>query len=74
MLRPQLSQSVIAGLLLFGGVAILAGGVAAAIAGEQASTAASTRAKSTTRARARESRAWPRCLHPRLPVIWVGNR
>jgi hypothetical protein len=33
--RPQLSKSVIAGLLLFGGVAVLAGGVAAAIHGER---------------------------------------
>jgi len=35
VLRPQLSQSVVAGLLLFCGIAILAGGVAAAIAGER---------------------------------------
>lgn len=33
--KPKLSQSVIAGMLLFGGVAILAGGVAAAIVGER---------------------------------------
>ena len=33
--KPKLSQSVIAGLLLVGGLAILAGGVAAAIAGER---------------------------------------
>lgn len=33
--KPKLSKSVIAGLLLFGGVAVLAGGVAAAIAGER---------------------------------------
>jgi hypothetical protein len=33
--KPKLSQSVIAGLLLFGGIAVLAGGVAAAIAGER---------------------------------------
>lgn len=33
--RPRLSQSVIAGLLLAGGVAILAGGVVAAVAGER---------------------------------------
>ena len=35
VMKPKLSQSVIAGLLLFCGVAILAGGVAAAIAGER---------------------------------------
>ena len=35
VLRPTLSRSVIAGLLLFGGFAVLAGGVAAAIAGER---------------------------------------
>ncbi len=35
VLRPQLSQSVVAGLLLFFGIAILAGGVAAAVAGER---------------------------------------
>ncbi|QXC59488.1 hypothetical protein KSP35_13905 [Aquihabitans sp. G128] len=33
--KPKLSQSVIAGLLLVGGVALLAGGVAAAIHGER---------------------------------------
>lgn len=33
--KPKLSRSVIAGLLLFGGFAVLAGGVAAAIAGER---------------------------------------
>lgn len=37
VMKPKLSQSVIAGLLLFCGVAILAGGVAAAIAGERES-------------------------------------
>jgi hypothetical protein len=35
VMKPKLSRSVIAGLLLFGGFAILAGGVAAAIAGER---------------------------------------
>ncbi len=35
VMKPKLSKSVIAGLLLFGGVAVLAGGVAAAIAGER---------------------------------------
>jgi hypothetical protein len=35
VMRPKLSRSVIAGLLLFGGFAVLAGGVAAAIAGER---------------------------------------
>lgn len=35
VMKPKLSRSVIAGLLLFGGVAVLAGGVAAAIAGER---------------------------------------
>ncbi|MGN6694263.1 MAG: hypothetical protein ACTHN0_08800 [Aquihabitans sp.] len=35
VMKPTLSKSVIAGLLLFGGVAVLAGGVAAAIAGER---------------------------------------
>ena len=34
-LRPRLSQSAIAGMLLAGGIAILGGGVAAAIAGER---------------------------------------
>ncbi len=34
-LRPRLSQSAIAGLLLAGGIAILGGGIAAAIAGER---------------------------------------
>lgn len=33
--KPKLSRSVIAGMLLFGGFAVLAGGVAAAIAGER---------------------------------------
>lgn len=33
--KPKVSQSVIAGLLLFGGVAVLGGGVAAAIVGER---------------------------------------
>jgi len=33
--KPRLSRSVIAGLLLFGGFAVLAGGVAASIAGER---------------------------------------
>ena len=33
--KPKLSRSVIAGMLLFGGFAILAGGVAASIAGER---------------------------------------
>ncbi len=33
--KPKLSKSVIAGLLLFGGFAVLAGGVAASIAGER---------------------------------------
>ena len=33
--KPKLSRSVIAGLLLFGGFAVLAGGVAASIAGER---------------------------------------
>jgi len=33
--KPKLSRSVIAGLLLFGGFAVLAGGVGAAIAGER---------------------------------------
>lgn len=35
VMKPKLSRSVIAGLLLFGGVAVLAGGVWAAIAGER---------------------------------------
>ena len=35
VLKPKLSQSVIAGLLLVGGLAILAGGIVAAAAGEQ---------------------------------------
>ena len=35
VMKPKLSKSVIAGVLLFGGVAVLAGGVAAAIAGER---------------------------------------
>lgn len=35
VLRPRMSQSVVAGLLLVGGLAIFAGGVAAAIAGER---------------------------------------
>jgi len=35
VLKPKLSQSVIAGMLLVGGFAILAGGVAATIAGER---------------------------------------
>lgn len=35
VMRPRLSQSVIAGVLLVGGLAILAGGVAAGIAGER---------------------------------------
>lgn len=35
VLKPTLSKSVIAGLLLFGGFAVLAGGVAASIAGER---------------------------------------
>jgi hypothetical protein len=35
VMKPTLSKSVIAGLLLFGGFAVLAGGVAAAIAGER---------------------------------------
>ena len=35
VMKPKLSRSVIAGLLLFGGFAVLAGGVAAAIAGER---------------------------------------
>ncbi len=35
VLKPKLSQSVIAGLLLAGGLAILAGGIVAATAGEQ---------------------------------------
>ena len=35
VLKPTLSRSVIAGLLLFGGFAVLAGGVAASIAGER---------------------------------------
>jgi hypothetical protein len=34
VLKPKLSQSVIAGLLLVGGIALLAGGVVAAVAGE----------------------------------------
>lgn len=34
-MRPRLSQSAIAGLLLAGGIAILGGGIAAAIAGER---------------------------------------
>lgn len=37
VLKPKLSQSVIAGIILVGGLAILAGGVAAAIAGEHKS-------------------------------------
>lgn len=37
VLKPKMSQSVIAGLILVGGLAILAGGVAAAIAGEHKS-------------------------------------
>lgn len=35
VMKPKLSQSVVAGLLLAGGIALLAGGVAAAIAGER---------------------------------------
>lgn len=35
VLKPKLSKSFIAGILLFGGFAVLAGGVAAAIAGER---------------------------------------
>ncbi len=35
VLKPTLSKSVVAGLLLFGGFAVLAGGVAATIAGER---------------------------------------
>jgi hypothetical protein len=35
VMKPKLSRSVIAGMLLFGGFAVLAGGVAAAIAGER---------------------------------------
>ena len=35
VMKPKLSKSVIAGLLLFGGFAVLAGGVAAAIHGER---------------------------------------
>jgi len=35
VLRPKLSQSVIAALLLVGGLAVLAGGIVAAIAGER---------------------------------------
>lgn len=35
VMKPKLSQSVVAGLLLAGGLALLAGGVAAAIAGER---------------------------------------
>lgn len=35
VLKPRLSQSVIAGLLIFGGVAVLAGGVVAGIHGER---------------------------------------
>lgn len=35
VLKPKVSQSVIAGLLLLGGLAILAGGIVAASAGEQ---------------------------------------
>ncbi len=33
--KPKLSKSVVAGLLLFGGFAVLAGGIAASIAGER---------------------------------------
>lgn len=37
VMRPKLSQSTIAGILLIGGIAVLVGGVAAAIAGEHKS-------------------------------------
>jgi hypothetical protein len=73
VLRPQLSQSVIAGLLLFGGVAILAGGVAAAIAGEREHGGEHEGEEHHSSEGEGESGLAP-LPAPTSAVIWVGNR
>lgn len=73
VLRPQLSQSVIAGLLLFGGIAILAGGVAAAIAGEREPAGEPESEQPRSGEGEGESGLAP-LPAPSSIVIWVGHR
>jgi hypothetical protein len=72
VLRPQLSQSVIAGLILVGGIAILAGGVAAAIAGEREHGGEHEEEHHSSEGEG-ESGLAP-LPSPSSAVIWVGNR
>lgn len=68
--RPKLSQSVIAGLLLVGGVTLLAGGVVAALAGER-QPSGEHKEKSGEGSRGEEGLA--PLPAPSLTVIRVGN-
>lgn len=71
VMRPQLSKSVIAGLLLFGGIAILAGGVVAAIAGEREH--GGEHEEEEQHSSEGESGLAP-LPAPTSALIWVGNR
>ena len=71
VMRPQLSKSVIAGLLLFGGIAILAGGVVAAIAGEREH--GGEHEEEEHHSSEGESGLAP-LPAPTSALIWVGNR
>ncbi|MCU1369614.1 MAG: hypothetical protein JWO77_808 [Ilumatobacteraceae bacterium] len=68
--KPKLSRSVIAGLLLFGGFAVLAGGVAAAIAGERKHEGGHDDAKHEAEAGGRIAVSLP---EPGQTVIRVAN-
>ena len=65
--KPKLSKSVIAGMLLVGGFAVLAGGVVAAIAGEREHEGEGEHEEEQ-----HEERIAPQ-LDPAHTVIRVGN-
>lgn len=69
VLRPQVSQSVVAAILLVGGIAILAGGVVAAVAGERDHGGEENHSTEG----GGESGLAP-LPAPTSAVIWVGNR